>query len=249
MSAPENFFSRWSRRKRADSPSAPPTASTVTTTVTNNPDGSTSSAAQAPTPSATQGAPPQAEPPFNISKLPPIESITAQTDIRSFLAPGVPAELARAALRRAWAADPAIRDFVGLSENSWDFNSPGAIPGFGPLEMTDELRRRIAEMVGRSLATQALEEPAAEQGVAVARPSIETAAKSVAEPSSDAMHESHGVARRAAEGAGEMRLIDARDNKVSEQNPTHVAAQQKHAAIGNQSDAVPKRTHGRALPK
>jgi hypothetical protein len=58
--------------------------------------------------------------------LPPIESIGAESDIRCFLAPGVPAELTRAALRRAWVVDPAIRDFVGLSENSWDFDRPSA---------------------------------------------------------------------------------------------------------------------------
>jgi hypothetical protein len=88
---------------------------------------------------------------FDLTKLPPIESITAESDIRAFLAPGVPLELTRAALRRAWAADPKIRDFIGLSENAWDFNAPDAITGFGPLEMTDELRRRIAQMVGRNI--------------------------------------------------------------------------------------------------
>src|SRR5262249_57521793 len=71
--------------------------------------------------------------------------------IRPFLAPGVPAELIRAALRRVWATDPKIRDFVGLSENAWDFNAPNAIPGFGPLEMTEELRAEVTRMVGRSL--------------------------------------------------------------------------------------------------
>ena len=74
------------------------------------------------------------------ASLPPLESITAESDIRAFLAPGVPPELTRAALRRAWAADPKIRDFVGLAEYDWDFNTPGAMAGFGPLEMTDELR-------------------------------------------------------------------------------------------------------------
>ena len=58
--------------------------------------------------------------------LPPIGSIGAASDIRSFLEPGVPQDLARAALRRAWTVDPAIRDFVGLSENSWDLNASGA---------------------------------------------------------------------------------------------------------------------------
>jgi hypothetical protein len=53
-------------------------------------------------------------------------------DVTQFLRAGVPAELTRAALRRTWATDPAIRDFIGIAENQWDFNDPNAIPGFGP---------------------------------------------------------------------------------------------------------------------
>jgi hypothetical protein len=30
-------------------------------------------------------------------------------------------------------ADPAIKDFVGMSENEWDFNKPDGVPGFGSL--------------------------------------------------------------------------------------------------------------------
>jgi len=55
-----------------------------------------------------------------ITALPPIESIGPGSDIRCFLAPGVPVELTRAALRRAWVVDPAIHDFVGLSEDPQD---------------------------------------------------------------------------------------------------------------------------------
>src|SRR5262249_54501811 len=77
---------------------------------------------------------------IDLASLPPIESIVAGTDITAFLRAGIPAELTRAALRRAWAADPAIRDFVGLSENSWDFTAPGGVPGFGPLSAEDSSR-------------------------------------------------------------------------------------------------------------
>jgi hypothetical protein len=51
----------------------------------------------------------------------------------------VPAELTRAALRRAWTSDPAIRDFIGIAENQWDFNDPDGIPGFGPLPATESV--------------------------------------------------------------------------------------------------------------
>lgn len=89
-----------------------------------------------------------AKPEFDLSSLPSLESITAGTDIRAFLNPGVPAEIARAALRRAWTADATIRDFVGLAENAWDFNDPNAMPGFGPLEPGYDIKRAVAQMFG-----------------------------------------------------------------------------------------------------
>jgi hypothetical protein len=85
---------------------------------------------------------------FDLANLPPLESITAVSDIRAFLATGVPLELRRAALRRAWSADPAIRDFIGLSENSWDFNAPETIAGFGTLKPED-VEKLLAQAVGR----------------------------------------------------------------------------------------------------
>jgi hypothetical protein len=76
-------------------------------------------------------------PPFDPASLPPLQSITAGTDIRLFLGSNVPVELTKAALRRTWVTDPAIRDFVGIAENQWDFNDPTAMPGFGPLTSND----------------------------------------------------------------------------------------------------------------
>ena len=71
--------------------------------------------------------------PFDPASLPSIDSIAADTDISAFLQRNVPVELTRTALRQAWVRDPAIRDFVGIAENQWDFNDPNGIPGFGPL--------------------------------------------------------------------------------------------------------------------
>src|ERR1700751_883662 len=87
--------------------------------------------------SAVAEAPAVPEAPIDPATLPAIESIAADTDIIAFLRTGVPAELTRAALRRAWTSDPAIRDFIGIAENQWDFNDPDAIPGFGPLVSTE----------------------------------------------------------------------------------------------------------------
>ena len=41
--------------------------------------------------------------------------------------------------RLLW-ADPAIKNFVGPSENDWDFTKPDSIPGFGALPYRGETR-------------------------------------------------------------------------------------------------------------
>jgi len=75
--------------------------------------------------------------PFDPASLPSIGSITADTDIVAFLKSDVPTELTRAALRRAWTSDPAIRDFIGIAENQWDFNDPKGMAGFGRLDASE----------------------------------------------------------------------------------------------------------------
>ena len=102
---------------------------------------------------AAAAAPPQTEPareaPFDPVSLPSIESIVADTDIVAFLRAGVPAELTRAALRRAWSSDPAIRDFIGIAENQWDFNDPASIPGFGALAPMENTADAFAQISSR----------------------------------------------------------------------------------------------------
>ena len=90
--------------------------------------------------------------------MPPIEALDAASDITPFLAPGVPAELTRRALRRVWTTDPAIRDFVGLSENAWDFNAPGGVPGFGALTQED-IRRLLDKLTGAPVAADPPPDP------------------------------------------------------------------------------------------
>src|SRR3546814_6568509 len=87
--------------------------------------------------------------------LPSLENLTAESDLTAFLREGVPESLKKAALRKMWLLDPAIRDHVGLAECTWDFNRPGSIPGFGPIGATAFApgffsRPAIAEAAGRS---------------------------------------------------------------------------------------------------
>jgi Protein of unknown function (DUF3306) len=102
----EPFLSRWSRQKQqqAKQPEAkvqPPVAA----------------------------KPDEPEPELDLSKLTKVEDLTAESDITQFLQKGVPEALQKLALRRMWSLDPAIRDFVEVAENQWDFNVPGGIHG------------------------------------------------------------------------------------------------------------------------
>jgi hypothetical protein len=147
MSDERDFLARWSRRKRDASPD------TREQRKLENAAGGT-----APEALPVSSAPGEIKPPFDLASLPPIESISASSDVRAFLNAGVPANLTRAALRRAWSSDPAIRDFVGLSENSWDFNAPGAMPGFGPIDK-EEVGRLITLLLGKQDTTAVAARP------------------------------------------------------------------------------------------
>jgi hypothetical protein len=132
--SPKGFLERWSRKKIESDGEASPDQPA------------------APARPAADDAKPRAEgepkPEFDLASLPSLESITAATDIRAFLGPGVPKALARAALRRAWSIDPAIRDFKGLAENDWDFNDPNAMPGFGALPEDCDITKLMTQIFG-----------------------------------------------------------------------------------------------------
>jgi TorA maturation chaperone TorD len=129
MTRPENIMVRWSRMKRESGETVKPNSSSPRPKP-NEAEAGDLNQPTAPTNSLASAT-------FDLASLPPLQSITAGTDIRSFLGSSVPVELTRAALRRAWVTDPAIRDFIGIAENQWDFNDPTAMPGFGPLRAED----------------------------------------------------------------------------------------------------------------
>ena len=205
----EEFLKRWSRRKQESK-----------------------AAEQAPSPPGqTAAASPEtaeaASEPIDLSKLPSIDSITAATDITEFLRKGIPAELSRAALRRAWSADPTIRDFVGLAENAWDFTDPNAIPGFGALQGTPEQIGAMVERVlggVRNAADKLVESPEKEQERAKADQERVSATESLPD-------EAKSATRR------------------SDLSAEPVAAAQPEAS-DEEGDVMParRRTHGGALP-
>jgi|HubBroStandDraft_5_1064220.scaffolds.fasta_scaffold504809_2 hypothetical protein len=151
MSDQENPLSRWARLKQA-------------------------AKAQEEIEAASAGSEAMAVPeaPFDPASLPSIESIVGDTDIIAFLRKGVPSELTRAALRKAWASDPAIRDFIGIAENQWDFNDPNGIPGFGPLAPTESGVDVLAQISTR-LQPRAREEVAAAEPMVASNENIDVA--------------------------------------------------------------------------
>jgi Protein of unknown function (DUF3306) len=214
----EPFLARWSRLKKeqdpAERPADPPGAPAGPAPSIPNPD---------PPPQRRGEAPPSA---IDLASLPPLDSITAGSDVRAFLQSGVPAELTKAALRRAWTSDPAIRDFIGIAENQWDFTDPNAIPGFGPLEPNSD----VVALVRQALGEIALPSEQAEgAGLAV------TAAP---EPSAQA----HGRPDRNAPDEVPQGRVEG------QQNAPPIAAQ--HPAPSAVAPPAPsRRSHGGALPK
>ena len=221
----EDFLKRWSRRKQeaqrvAKAPPAP------------------AQAEPAAPPHVTADAAKTAEPAFDPASLPPLDSITGASDISAFLRAGVPAELTRAALRRAWTADPVIRDFVGLSENAWDFTDPNAMPGFGPLELTDDVRRMVANIVNQIGEVAHVSPPPSPQTASDSNTLIENRPDD---------QPGHIIADSSAPGES---AHEPSDSQVLLQSSRVDAAPQRDVAEAE--EALPKssrRLHGGALPQ
>src|SRR5947209_11021011 len=116
MAEREGFLGRWSRLKREAAREVPP--------------------------EPAADLPPE-EPLVDLEALPRLESLGAASDYTPFLAKGVPEELRCAALRKAWASDPAIAGFRGFAEYDWDCNAPG----YGALLPTDNIQQLLSRIL------------------------------------------------------------------------------------------------------
>jgi hypothetical protein len=127
----KSFLSRWSRRKRdAKQPDA------ETPSVETDDPGTT--AAEKPTAQEV-----------DLSFLPKLEDVTAATDMTLFLREGVPESLRNAALRKFWALDPAIRNYVNPAlEYAYDWNTPGGVPGSSEIGIGMDVARLVSQIMG-----------------------------------------------------------------------------------------------------
>jgi hypothetical protein len=138
MSDPERdddkgFLARWSQRKHeAQQPEPEPDAPAAEAAMPAEPD--------------REGI---VEEKFDLSSLPKLEDITGTTDISAFLRKGVPEHLRNAALRKCWALDPAVRNYVNPAlEYAYDWNTPGGVPGGGELGAGIDIARMVAQIMG-----------------------------------------------------------------------------------------------------
>ena len=141
----DGFLGRWSRRKRAvaHAANAASAASAAQEGERQMP-----LAAVEPQPGSSADGQPDDRPrdpetgalidPMLVEQLPAIADIAQAGDLSGFLNTGVPEALRREALRAAWAADPMISSYVSPAlDYAYDYNTPGAVHGFGPLSATD----------------------------------------------------------------------------------------------------------------
>ena len=101
----------------------------------------------------------EAAPEFDLSSLPSLDELTSKTDMSAFLRKGVPEHLRNAALRKSWALDPAIRNYVNPAlEYAYDWNTPGGVPGSSELGAGLDVARMVSQIMGT--ANEAPVEPA-----------------------------------------------------------------------------------------
>ena len=142
----EGFLSRWSRRKRdaveRPLPEVAPDASLAEGGLPEAP-------AEDQPPPARAACPIPEVPEIDPASLPPVESLTIESDFAQFLRPGVPTLLRNAALRRMWSLDPAIRDYIGPVDYQWDFNTPGGLPFGFSNELVGDVSKLLAQAIGK----------------------------------------------------------------------------------------------------
>ena len=132
-------------------------------------------------PPPTAGDKPEEEKPFDPASLPPVDSLTKDSDYSLFMRSEVPEDLRQKALRRLWAADPVLSAPDPLDMHNLDYNAVPTFPegvktlfriGQGMLDPEPE-----AKVAEAGAASRQAEEPAAAQGSSPSEPPPDAAAQ------------------------------------------------------------------------
>ena len=181
----KGFLARWSQRKREAAKAEPKEAA--------------SEGAAQPTidPPQALGEP---EPAFDLDSLPKLEDLTKDTDMTVFFKKGVPEGIRNAALRKSWALDPAIRNYVNPAlDYAYDWNTLGGVPGSGELAPGTDIARMVAEVFGQP--TQA----------------VDNAKQVASSVQASLVHDENAEMRQPAAPAQAVRLTDAAAQNSREQ--------------------------------
>jgi hypothetical protein len=173
----EGFLRRWSRRKQeegepADTPVVMPPLSLP---------------AQTEAPAANADA--EGEP-LDLSKLPPIESLTKESDFSVFMQQGVPADLRAQALRRLWATpEMAAPDLLDM--HMWDYTGN---EGIKPL--VQPALQMLAEAAKKALDDRQRESKAEHPAEISAKPATDDAREGDSPPSNEEEVMPKGLGRK-----------------------------------------------------
>lgn len=180
------------------------------------------------------GEPETAEPP---QPLPRLEDLTADSDLTAFLKKGVPLALKSAALRKMWSIDPGIRDYVGPAEYAWDFNQPGSMAGFGPLDPG----KSVVDFLSRTM--RALEEDA-EQTASIQPTDAPSDESGETQPDVEA-----AVETPQQQPAVRMPVIPADNASTGTQDQHVTAVPAPENAHSPDPELLPRPRHGGAMPR
>jgi hypothetical protein len=214
----KSFLARWSQRKQEAKQPEPKQDAPV-------------AEADAPSKPAAEGKPEQE---FDLSSLPKLEEMTATTDITGFLRKGVPEHLRNEALRKSWALDPAIRNYVNPAlDYAYDWNTPGGVPGSSELGAGMDVARMVSQIMG--------------DGESVADPSV-AAIDPEKEPGDPAQSPDPNAAQEPAPVLP-TEALRLGDEAVSvAQKPGTEAAQARETDVASVALQQPVRRHGSAKP-
>jgi hypothetical protein len=217
----KGFLARWSQRKRQAKPpdrEAPLADAKVT-----------------PAPSTEDDA----EPEFDFSGLPKLEDVTATTDITAFLRKDVPEHLRNAALRKSWALDPAVRNYVNPAlEYAYDWNAPGGVPGNSEIGAGMDVGRLVSQIMGGGESTQ--------EGSPSAEPGKEPASEAAPSSEDDATQKPPDLPAQALRSDHE--TISMMEEPRNSEAGSGVETERAKASESNSIAPQQARRHGSAKP-
>ncbi|MBX9925644.1 MAG: DUF3306 domain-containing protein [Hyphomicrobiaceae bacterium] len=220
-----SFIERWSRRKREQLKPAPGRSALEPSSGSADP---VAGGTAAPTVTAADPDAP----------LPSVDDLTETSDLTAFLEKRVPEELRRLAMRKMWALDPQIRDFIEMAENQYDWNTPGGVPGYGDLNPGTDIETLLAQAIGSGPKEPLSVEPGSTITMAELElePGVELASLDDASP--QAVQRTEEVATDPATPVNTSQIRE--DEPASERNATFNTDDQQAIKV--------QRRHGRALP-